>query len=225
MPKILFKYPSRSRPDKFRQIVDLVYQHVEHDDWEIMATFDIDDPTATTRTFKSIIDGYKKVRPIWGTSTGKVSAINRDLEFAGDFDILVLLSDDMHPMKGFGPEIIKAFSDGFSGLVHFPDGVVNARLCTFTVMDKKYFDLFGWIYNPIYKSVYCDNEQHEMAVLLGRYKYIPIQIVRHLHPAYGMAPTDDLYKRNENPVLYGIDMNTYNEQKKHFFFYSKYLDK
>jgi hypothetical protein len=205
--------------------VEKVYEFVEHDDWEIMATLDIDDPTTTTRTFKSIIDGYKKVRPIWGTSTGKVSAINRDLSFAGDFDILVLLSDDMWPMKGFGPEILRAYSSGFSGLAHFPDGVVNERLCTFTVMDRKYFDLFGWIYNPIYKSVYCDNEQHELAVLMGRYKYIPVQIVRHLHPVYGMASTDELYKRNEDPVLYGADYHTYIGQKENYFFYHKYMQK
>lgn len=221
--RILLKFPSRQRPDKFFQIVDMVYEFMEHDDWEILATFDVDDKSVTNSLFKERLLEYDRVRALWGTSTGKVSAINRDLCFAGEFDILCLLSDDMHPMKGFGPEIIKAYADGFSGLAHFPDGVVNDRLCTFSVMDKKYFDLFHWIYNPIYKSVYCDNEQHELAILLGRYKYIPIQIVRHLHPCYGMAQTDDLYKRNEDPILYGIDGYTYREQKAKQFNYQKYV--
>lgn len=221
--RVLLKFPSRSRPDKFFQIVESVYEFIEHDNWEVLATFDLDDPTTTNPIFKDRVKSYSKIRAYWGTSEGKVSAINRDLSFAGNFDILVLLSDDMHPMKGFGPEIISAFSNGFSGLAHFPDGVVDRRLCTFSVMDKKYFDLFGWIYDPIYKSVYCDNAQHELAVLLGRYKYIPIEIVKHLHPAYGMAASDELYIRNEDPALYSEDRKTYETQKVNQFFYQKYL--
>lgn len=196
---------------------------MEHDDWHIQATFDVDDKSVTNQMFKERLLSYARVTSFWGTSEGKVSAINRDLCFAGDFDILCLLSDDMWPMKGFGPEIIKAYADGFSGLAHFPDGVVNDRLCTFSVMDKKYFDLFEYIYDPAFKSVFCDNVQHELAVLLGRYKYIPVQIVRHLHPVYGMATMDDLYRRNEDPILYGIDHNTYQEQKARQFDYKKYL--
>lgn len=223
MSKILFKFPSRSRPDKFFDIVNKVYDNMDHLDWSVMATFDLDDATVTNGIFKTRLDGYSKVKAYYGSSTGKVSAINRDLEFVGDFDIIVLLSDDMVPMPGFGEQIEKAFADGFSGLVHFPDGVVNHRLCTFSVMDKKYFDIFRYIYNPIYKSVFCDNEQHELAVMLKRYKYVPIQIVKHLHPVYGMAPMDDLYRRNENPKLYGEDHNTYQEQKRNQFFYQKFL--
>lgn len=223
MPRILFKFPSRSRPEKFFAIIDKVYELGEGHDWSILATLDEDDPTADTDDFNFRVGQYEKVTAIWGRSTGKINAINRDLEYAGDFDIIVLLSDDMHAQMGFFEEIIKAYADGFSGLAHFPDGIVNERLCTFTIMDKKYFDLFGWLYNPIYDSVYADNEQHETAVLLGRYKYIPIQIVKHLHPCYGMAPTDDLYRRNEDPKLYGKDHNTYLQQKAVQFNYKKYL--
>ena len=176
--------------------------------YSIAITLDIDDPTATNDDFKRKILEYANVQPMWGTSDGKVSAINRDMVFFNDWDILVLLSDDMVLRRGFDMEILKAFEDGFSGLVHFPDGIVNERLCTFSVMDKDYYDLFGYIYNPIYKSVACDNEQHEVAILLRKYKFVNIDIVRHLHPAYGMAENDDLYRRNENSVLYAEDLNT-----------------
>jgi hypothetical protein len=181
---------------------------VSHDDYQIVVTLDIDDPEAITDEFKTKINTYPNLIPMWGISYGKISAINRDLIFFNDYDILVLLSDDMHLRPGFDTEILKAFEDGFSGLAHFPDNIANERLCTFSVMDKKYLDLFGWIYNPIYDSVAADNEQHEVAVKLGRYKYVPVDIVRHLHPAYGMAENDDLYRRNEAPVLYAKDLNT-----------------
>lgn len=223
MPKILFKFPSRSRHQKFFDIIDKVYELGEGYDWSILATLDSDDPTADTDEFNIRIGQYEKVTGIWGLSTGKINAINRDLEYIGDFDIIVLLSDDMHPQIGFFEEIIKAYSTGFTGLTHFPDGVVNERLCTFTVMDKKFFDMLGWLYDPAYDSVYADNALHDLAVLLGRYQYIPIQIVKHLHPCYGMAATDELYKRNEDPKLYGKDHATYVMQKSVQFNYKRYL--
>lgn len=226
--KILYKYPSRSRPYKLFTSLNKFYSIATHWDFSMVITLDEDDESMSSATSQEqwyAYTRYNKQCPIvdWGISTGKVNAINRNMDQYTDWDIMVLLSDDMELLSGFDTQILKAFEDGFSGLAHFPDGVVNSKLCTFSVMDKKYFDLFGWIYNPVYQSVFCDNEQHELAVMLGRYKYIPVQIVRHLHPCYGMAPTDDLYKRNEDPILYGKDGKTYQEQKANFFFYHKYM--
>lgn len=222
-PTILVKFPSRSRPEKlFRTLDDYRKLHT-HDNFKILLTLDLDDPTATNEEFKERLLNYPEVFPIWGTSDCKVSAINRDICFFDNYDILIVLSDDMHLQPGFDAEIIKAFQDGFSGLVHFNDGIANERLCTFPVMDRAYYNLFGFIYDPIYTSVCCDNHQMELAILLGKYKYIPVKVVQHIHPAYKMAPMDDLYRRNEDPVLYQSDTLIYREQKANQFFYQKYL--
>lgn len=206
MKRILYKYPSRQRPKKLFDSLERFFNLVQHENYKVLLTLDEDDPTMSFDKF--FIRPDQKVEAVWGFSKGKIDAINRNMEHEKDWDILVLLSDDMVLQPRFDIEILKAFEDGFSGLAHFPDGIANERLCTFTVMDRAYYELFGYIYNPIYKSVAADNEQHEVAVKLGRYKYIPVDIVRHLHPAYGMAPIDDLYIRNENPVLYAEDLNT-----------------
>lgn len=202
--KILYKYPTRSRPKKFFDSLYNFYAIAQHQNFKMVISLDEDDVSMSSERW--FMQPDDRVDVIWGFSKGKVDAINRDMDKYNDWDILVLLSDDMVLRPWFDMEILKAFQDGFSGLVHFPDGIANERLCTFTVMDRAYYDLFGWIYNPIYKSVGCDNEQHEVAVKLGRYKYVPVDIVRHLHPAYGMAPIDDLYRRNEDPVLYAKDL-------------------
>jgi hypothetical protein len=206
MKRILYKYPSRQRRKKLFDSLERFFNLVQHENYKVLLTLDEDDPTMSFDKF--FIRPDQKVEAVWGFSKGKIDAINRNMEHEKDWDILVLLSDDMVLQPRFDIEILKAFEDGFSGLAHFPDGIANERLCTFTVMDRAYYELFGYIYNPIYKSVAADNEQHEVAVKLGRYKYIPVDIVRHLHPAYGMAPIDDLYIRNENPVLYAEDLNT-----------------
>ena len=194
-----------------------------YDDYMIICSCDNDDLTMYNEDVqKKLLDNpkYKNVIIFWGLSRGKVHAINRNLgeptfkmlyeEYPAtkDWKYLVLLSDDMVLLPGFDIEIPKAFEDGFSGLVHFPDGIANEKLCTFSVMDRAYYEELGHIYNPAYDSIGCDNEQHEVAVLTKRYKYVPVIIVKHLHPAYGMAPIDDLYRRNEHPALYAKDLET-----------------
>lgn len=208
--KLLYKFASRSRPAKLFSCLDNIQKMARHDDYEILLTLDLDDDTCTNDQFKQRLSYYDKVTPIWGDSRGsKIFAINRDLELVKDFDIIMCHSDDFIIVKeGFDLDVISHYEQGFSGLLHYPDGRVENRLCTYTIMDKPYFDLFGWLYNPAYTSVGADNELHEVAVLLGRYKFVPVVAIRHLHPAYGDAPNDDLYRRNEHPALYAVDLNT-----------------
>jgi hypothetical protein len=181
-----------------------------HDDYEILLTLDTDDESCNNDQFKQRLSYYDKVTAIWGDSEGsKIKAINRDIDLVKHFDIIMCHSDDFVIVKeGFDLDVISHYEQGFSGLLHYPDGKAESRLCTYPIMDKSYFYLTGWIYNPSYTSVAADNEQHEVAVLLNRYKFVPTVFIRHLHPAYGDAPNDDLYRRNEHPALYAKDLET-----------------
>lgn len=215
--RVLYKFPSRSRPDKFFAAIDNIHDLSTHDDFEILATLDIDDRTMTTPEVKERLKQYPKVRAIYGTSSGKVSAINRDMDFSGEWQILICMADDMRWIKkGFDTEIISLFEKYFpdtDGFLHLNDGIVNDRLPTMAIMGRKLYDYFGYIYNPIYRSVFCDNEQFDVVRILGKYHYEPINLFVHEHPAYGMAPNDDLYRKNENPELYAADGNTYRQRK------------
>lgn len=46
------------------------------------------------------------------------------------------------------------------GALHFNDGRVGNSLFTLSIMGKKLYDQFGYIYHPDYKYTYCDNEFH-----------------------------------------------------------------
>jgi hypothetical protein len=207
MPKILYKFPCKSRPEKFFAALDNLHQLSEQKSFKVLATLDVDDPTAHTQTFRDRLKQYDTVLPMWGFSKGKVSAINRDMEFSGDWDILVLISDDMKLLPGFDTEIVKAFEDGFSGLVHFPDGYANERLVTFPVMDRKYYQLDNYIYNPAYVSVFCDNEQMFVAQKRGMYKYVNKKIVIHEHAIWGHGEPDALLRHTES--FYEVDRPTF----------------
>jgi hypothetical protein len=203
--KILYKFPSRSRPHKFFAALDNIHSLAQHDDFEILASLDIDDSTMASFGIMEKLKDYPKVRYYWGHSKSKIEAINRDMDVAGEFDILLVHSDDMEfIVPGFDLEIIKAF-ENFEGLVHFPDQVAKAKLITYPMMHRKYFERDGWIYHPDFKSVYADNFQQDLAKRRGMYKFVNLPILMHKHSMWGYGVHDALTLRNENGENYHKD--------------------
>lgn len=79
--------------------------------------------------------------------------------------------------------------------LHYPDG--NRKdLITLTICDREFYDATGYVYHPSYKSTYCDDEQTQVAKLIGAYKFIDLKIFEHIHANYGKAPFDETYKQN-----------------------------
>lgn len=215
--RILYKYASRSRPDKFRRGLESIAQNSVSDNYVVLATLDSDD---------SAIEQYRKelrecsiasqVIATVATSKNKIDAINRDLNVVQDWDILVNMSDDMvFTAQGFDEVIRLAFGGNTDLFVHFSDGYQKSNISTMSIMGRKYFERDGYIYHPDYKSLWCDVEATEVAKLRGCYKYMGdnINILTHLHVAWGKAEWDDLYKRNENPAMWSHDEKLYHERK------------
>jgi hypothetical protein len=221
--KILYKFPSRSRPEKFFAAINNIIDLSASKDFEIVATLDLDDHSMMDEEVQDRLLLYPQLSAIYDKSESKVHAINRDLVEIEKlkWDILCLHSDDMRFVRdGFDDDIREAFeryAPDLDALVHFPDQNAMDRLITYPIMGRAYYNRFRYVYNPIYKSVYCDNEQHEVANLLGKYKYVPKTILKHLHAAYGDVPMDDLYRRNEEPVMYAMDRETFRRRKEEGF--------
>ena len=155
--KILYKFASRERPEKFFAALDNIILMSKHDDYLILCSLDTDDLSMNNELVKGRINSYRdKVMVCWGISANKVHAINRNIEMVDSFDIICNHSDDMVFIKeGFDLDILEAFKD-YDGFVHFPDQVAKSRLATYSMMSYNYFKLFNYIYNPAYVSVYCD---------------------------------------------------------------------
>jgi hypothetical protein len=69
---------------------------------------------------------------------------------------------------------------------------------------------FGYIYNPEYKSLYCDNEQTEVCHRLGKLAIASYCIIRH---EWTNEPFDTLHARNENKDMYDVDSKTFEARK------------
>lgn len=216
--KILYNFASRSRPDKFFEVLDSVIENSSNDNFQIICTSDVDDSSMLNDNVRDRIKFYHSTKIFYGVSKSKVDAINRNVGLAdNDWGILINLSDDMPVVKkGFDEIIRKEYDNGFTGLLHTPDGLQNERLCTFAIMDRGYYEIDRWIYHPNFLSVFADNFQHQLAVKRGKYKFLNNQLVVHKHYRAGFGEADELMKKNDSNFMYATDRATYEELIKEY---------
>jgi hypothetical protein len=199
--RILFKLPSRERESKFFGAVDNIVNNVVTDNYCILATLDNNDPVMNNTDVIERLKGYPMVIPVYGDSKTKIEAVNANMDMATDWDILCLHSDDMFfTKKGFDLDIREAMQTHFpdtDGMLHFPDQVAGEKLCTYQIIGRKYYERSGYIYNPEFSSLWCDNEEMDKAKLLGKYAFIDKSILEHRHHSWGFGPADDLLRKTE----------------------------
>ena len=208
--KLLIKFPSRGRPGKFMRVFNMYRNMLSGKrDVSFLLSFDEDDATMNNVGMKNWFKSLgKNVHVHFGHSKTKIQACNADLDKAPDFDIILLASDDMIPVQEGYDDIIcsdmeKYFPDT-DGVLWYNDGLVGKKLNTLSIMGKKYFDRFGYMYHPAYESVYCDNEFMEVSQILGKCRYIENVLIK--HEWVGMTePNDPTHQKNHNMGFYQRD--------------------
>ena len=99
--KLLIKFPTRNRPNKFFKALDTYVNFLDDPTTQIIVTCDNNDSTMTEAYVKEVVEQYNNVRMCYGDSKTKIEAVNADLNDV-EFDILLLASDDMIPkVKGY----------------------------------------------------------------------------------------------------------------------------
>lgn len=220
MRKILIKYPSRSRPLRFFNALNSIYQTAyEPESIFVLCTFDLDDKTMNTPHVIAELQNYQDYNlcAIYGESKSKIYAVNRDMDkiatdftIAADWDILIVFSDDMRfDMRGWD-EIVRCEFEkhGSDTLLHIPDQDTKDKLATMYIAGRRFYERFGYIYDPRFKSLWCDNLVMDIAQKLGKYKYLDMpNVISHLNPAYGYLQRDELF--NQQQEFWGEDEMTY----------------
>ena len=197
----LFKYPTRSRKDWFKKTLATYYEMISSEcDFEFMISCDTDDISMNNSTMRTFLNSQQNLNYVYGDSKTKIEACNADVEYIRQWDILVLVSDDMIPvMKDFDKIIVDLMTRHFpdtDGVLHFNDGWFGKDKCiTLSIIGRKFYERFGYVYHPAYRSFYCDNEFTDTAYSLGRCHYDPRVIIRHEWHG-GPNSTDSLYRHN-----------------------------
>lgn len=152
---------------------------------------------------------------VFGESTGKINAVNRDVNSVKtNWDILFCISDDQRPIvKGYDNIIRNAMPDNLDASLWFTD--TQPRINTQEILGYNYYKRFNYIYHPDYMSLFCDNEATEVAKILGKQIKSNKQIVSHLHYAWGHPNSfkkDSLYERNDK--FWKQDETTFHARRK-----------
>lgn len=203
---ILYKFATRSRPDKFVSGVEnIINLSADKTNFKILVSADTDDKTMYNKDVVSRIKPHIEsglVEIHYGTSKNKIDAINRDMDKSGEWDILVNFSDDMAFVSlGFDDVIrndMKAYFPNLSGNLHYNDGFQKERISTMSIFGRGWYNRFNYIYHPDYKSLFCDEEYTYIAKKLGKMKYIEGIIFKHYHPANIGGVSDAQLKHTES---------------------------
>jgi hypothetical protein len=182
--KILYKYPTRERPLLFSKTLLSWYESMVLNNFEFLISCDTSDPTMNCETMQSFMRQFPRLEWRYDDNKSKIEACNRGVT-EKQFDVVVLVSDDMVPeVKGFDRLIVEEMTKHFpdtDGALWLFDGF-NPDINTLSVLGRKYYDRFGYIYHPSYTTQWCDQEHTDIAKSLGKLKKIDDVLVRHIHP-------------------------------------------
>lgn len=219
--RILLKCPTRSRPARVLKTLGTYLRLAARPDLlGVAVSCDIDDPTMKDTTeLQKLLAPCAWSRIFYSPNTNKIQACNANMnEIEWDWDIVVLVSDDMVPQsRGYDDVIRSQMTTRFpdrNGILWFNDGCQGTNLNTLCIFGRTLYEERGVIYDPSYKSLFCDTEltDHCRGIYSSRCHYSQSCIIRHEHPGAGYSQyMDALYDRNQK--YWNEDMYTYIRRK------------
>jgi hypothetical protein len=219
--KLLIKFPTRGRKNKFFTVLKQYQKLCEDiDNTFFLITLDNDDEEMNSPEVSDIFSTFKNIKYVYGDSTSKIHAVNRDIETVDEWDIVLLASDDMTPkVKGYDNIIRNKMKEHYpdtDGVLWFNDGHQGNNLNTLCILGKKYYERFNHIYHPEYKSVWSDNEFMLVGNILKKQTYFDEVIIEHEHPDWGYGRRDNIHRINLGNESH--DRNLFTTRKNNNFY-------
>lgn len=225
--RLLIKFPTRQRPELFFKTLEkyIAMASGKHH-IEIIVSMDEDDKLMNNdvviEKLERIKSGGTDLKYFYGHSENKIEAINADMDKASDkWDMVFNGQDDMVPLSfGYDDMMLSRLVEHYpdtDGALWLDDHAMGGKEnCTIVASGRKFYDRFGYIYYPGYKSLFADNEYTEVGNQLGKLTYIPDDIVKHEWIGTNQF-RDPLLERNEQPWLYTHDKMIFESRKNNGF--------
>lgn len=212
MAAISILHPSRERAEKsYWNIRNWLYK--ANCDVELIVSIDDDDPQRGEYLRLYSQDNPMTTKVISNQNRSAVDAINNAAKEAKS-DIFIVVSDDTECPQNWGNLILQAVIGHKDYVLRVNDGI-QKWLITAPILDRAYYNRFGYIYHPDYTHQFVDTEFTHVAHLLGKIIRRDDLMFRHNHPCKGLTPMDDVYRRSDSTVHQG--MNVYLRRFKESF--------
>jgi glycosyltransferase involved in cell wall biosynthesis len=120
-------------------------------------------------------------------------------------NIFVNISDDFECLQDWDESLIIALEGKEDYVVKTQDGI-QPYIMTMPLMDRKFYERFGYVLYPGYNHMYCDNDLADVGRLTGRTITLDL-LFPHNHYSVGKMEKDAV--NEENDSHYGVDYQTY----------------
>lgn len=202
MVKISLLFPSRGRARKSHDTaVKWREQAGEGVELELILSIDRSDPAGDRYKIYHRATADKIVHR---ESRSAVEAINNAAEVATG-DIMIVVSDDTECFQGWGTALLKELEGKKDFILKTQDGI-QKYIITMPVLDRAYYNRFGYIYYPGYVHMFCDLEITCVADITQR-KLSSDLMFKHNHYSVTQEKPDETNRRADR---------TWNEGEKLF---------
>lgn len=187
--KISLIHPSRNRPNQ-AFLTRLNWFDKADGEFEYILSVDSDDSELAHYQYN--FPGNQRV--LISPNKTAIEAINRAAVIATG-DILIVVSDDTDCPPHWDTSLLGELAGKCDFVVKCRDGI-QAVLITMPVMDRKYYNRFGYIYHPDYLHMSCDVELTAVGMMLGRAIQSNL-LFKHLHYSTGKTQKDAINEKND----------------------------
>lgn len=236
-PQILIKLNVQGEPDHLFHVLDAYYLNLSRQiPYHILVSYDSDAQKLEDPAIKDRLKSYQHLTVLPSSGKTKVEAYNQGIsDLISQYDVVFVSSDAIEPAihgydKMIADAILKNAKDQDAVLNIVPDGKESVNAAP--AIGKKFYQRFGYVYNPAYKNSCYDHELTYISRILGKETILAPGILKTTNaPQAAMDPSDvDLFQQrrlktfelDENelkkayPKDWSILICTLNERQKQF---------
>jgi hypothetical protein len=190
-------HPTRSRPEKSFEAMKS-WKENSTMDCEWIVSIDHTDPMfgkyINIYSDLTLTDERWLIKLVLNYTNSSVCAINK-ASLEAEKNILMVVSDDTGSIAQWDQALYGAVSGKNDWILKTQDGI-QSWILTFPILDRSYYNRFGYIYYPGYQHLFCDTELTCVADITGR-KITSNLLFPHNHYSIGKSVLDSVYSKND----------------------------
>lgn len=189
-------HPSRGRPEKALSTWESWFINRSYSETDWILSLDEDDNAPYNSYFDTT-----PIRIIRNKNRSAVDAINNAAKLA-KYDILMVVSDDTGVgYAGWDTMILQEVEGKTDWILKTQDGI-QPWIITMPIMDRAYYNRFGYIYHPDYLHMFADTEMSCVADITGM-KIKSNLLFPHKHYSVTKEQPDEINKKADSTWAQG----------------------
>lgn len=116
-------------------------------------------------------------------------------------DLFIVVSDDFACLPHWDTLLKRQLEGKSDFVVKTRDGIQKV-LVTLPIVDRVWYERYGYVYNPEYLHMSADTELTAVAIMTGKLIYSDL-LFEHLHYSAGLSPKDAINEKNDKTYEQG----------------------